>query len=114
MSNTLKSCFLLPIFIPLLFGCSEGGPQGEPGPERLTGDAGGKILVYDEFGDSLLSPEGITVRVTGEGFDQTDLSDQQGNFLITGMQTGHYYMEFTKEGFGKEAFNLHFPGGWHG
>ena len=102
---------VLLVLVLLVLGCSEEGPRGEAGPERLSGDVEGRVVALDEFGTSMVSPEGITVTMTGDAAQASDVTDQEGGYLLTGLLTGHYYMEFEKQGFGKYANNYVFLGG---
>ena len=106
-----KKYLFIPALALLVLGCSEEGPRGEPGPERLSGDVEGRVVALDEFGDSVVSPEGITVTMTGDAAQASDVTDQEGGYLLTGLLTGHYYLEFEKQGFGKDARTYQFLGG---
>jgi len=110
MKAAVRLYFIFPLLITMLFSC-EDGPPGVPGPERITGDAEGRVTLFDEFGEMELSPEGVSVKATGSDHEVTSITGSDGEYLLTEMKTGHYYMEYTKEGFGKAAFSRAFLGG---
>ncbi len=110
MKKVHQYSFLIPILLSMLVSCTEG-PEGVPGPERLTGDGEGRVTVLDEFLDSDMDPGGVTVTAIGYDHEITATSDAGGEYLLTGMQTGHYRIEFEKEGFGKQVVFHRFLGG---
>ena len=110
MRTRYRSFLIAPILLSMLVSCTEG-PEGDPGPERLTGDGKGRVNVYDEFIDSDMDPGGVTVTAIGYDHEITATSDADGEYLLTGLQTGHYRIEFEKEGFGKRVITHRFLGG---
>lgn len=98
----------LTFLLTSLLGCETNTELFE-----LTGDLKGKVRVNDQRGLSLPA-ESAGVEVLVEDLDEsfTAITDENGEYLISGISTGTYKVSFSKEGFGyHEIKYLRFIGG---
>lgn len=103
------STFLLGGVLLLIGSCE--GPIGPEGPLQ-TGDLLGKVETFDEFGEPFQDHSGVEVSIEGTDPLITTVTDKEGNYLVTGLNTGTYNLIFTKSGHQtKKLFSLRFIGG---
>ncbi len=67
--------------------------------ETLSGNVMGNVLLLDENSNHINDNSGVTVTIRDNSFSATAITDQSGNFLITGVPWGKYNIEMNREGF---------------
>lgn len=97
------------------------GPTGTQGNAGLPGTGGpndtgsivGNAVLYNEFSFKEADQSGIIVTLISGSFQQSDTTDESGNYQFHGIKTNTYDMTFQKGGYGTmKIFGLtHIAGG---
>ena len=101
---TKISKLILALLIIFLNNCE--GPEGP----KLEGEIYGRILTYDLSYNKHSEHSGVNVIIDGIG--ESTITDSSGFWIIDGISTGIYNLNFEKDGFGtNKRLEFQFVGG---
>jgi hypothetical protein len=99
---------LLIVIPALLLGSCKSDP-GSPGG-TLVGNLHGRLMLYDQCGDTVADRSGVTVAIEGTRYSTRTGAD--GTWTIKDLPTGTYVVSITKDDFSTDKyFGYQFVGG---
>ena len=88
-------CFVL---VTVLVSCSDDDGETRPDPINAS-DIQGAVILYDDLTNQLAN-DGMTVSIEGSNPLISDLTDDDGDFVLSQVTFGTYTLEYRKSGYG--------------
>ncbi|MES2765400.1 MAG: carboxypeptidase-like regulatory domain-containing protein, partial [Bacteroidota bacterium] len=87
------SC-LMAMFV---MSCGDDATVNPPGDGGIPGTIAGRVMLFDEYGDSLSNHSGVAVKLVNANKSYSATTDASGNYKLEKVIAGIYDLTFEKE-----------------
>jgi hypothetical protein len=81
-----------------VMSCGDDATVNPPTDNNLSGTIAGRVVLFDEYGDSLTNHSGVAVKLVNENKSYSATTDASGNYRLEKVIAGIYTLSLEKEG----------------